>query len=271
MSDTPTVVITGSSKGIGLGYAREFGKRGYNVVVSSRNPSAVADAVAKLQDTQPAAAHRTLGVPCDTADITQVQALWDQASERFGRVDVWLNNAGFARSGPTLEELTPEEMALMVHSNLIGTINGCQVAVAGMQAQGGGHLINTLGGGAKGQVVRGMIAYSTTKRAVRYFTESLRKELADSNLTITTVSPGVNITEGMIREIQQLAPEARDKTIRPLNIVGDRVETTTPWLVEQMLGDQAGGDISWLTGGKLLRRFLVAPFKKRDLLSDHGL
>ncbi len=271
MSEKHTAVITGSTKGIGYGYARELLKRDYQIVVSGRSEHSVADAVGRLERAQPDSADRILGVACDTSNLTQVQRLWDAAVDRFGRVDIWINNAGFARSGPTLLELDPDEIKLMVNSNLIGSINGCQVAVAGMQAQGRGHIVNTLGGGAKGQVVRGMIAYSTTKRAVRYFSACMRKELENSGLIVTTVSPGVNITEGMIREIAQLEPAAREKTIRPLNIVGDRVETTTPWLVERMLGAQAGGDISWLTGAKLLKRFLMAPFKKRDLLSEYGL
>lgn len=271
MRTTQTVVITGSTKGIGFGYAREFVRRDFNVVMSGRTRASVDEAVARLELELPEAAQQLFGLPCETSDIAQVQALWDGAVQHFGRVDIWINNAGFARSGPTLLELTPAEMAVMVRGNLIGSINGCQVAVAGMRSQGGGHIVNTLGGGAKGQVVRGMIAYSTTKRAVRYFTECMRKELKDSGITVTTVSPGVNITPGMLREIRALPPSERDKTIKPLNIVGDRVETTTPWLVEQMLGGQAGGDISWLTGAKLLKRFLLAPFRTRDLLSDLGL
>ena len=201
MAETRTVVITGGTKGIGYGYALEFLKRGYQVVVSGRSEISVAQAVDRLKVEQSDAPERVHGVVCDSGELAQVQALWDATIERFGALDVWLNNAGFARSGPTLLELTAEEMAVMVRSNLIGSINGCQVAVAGMKTQGRGHIVNTLGGGAKGQVVRGMIAYSTTKRALKYFTECLRKELKDQGLTITTVSPGVNITEGMLREI----------------------------------------------------------------------
>ena len=264
-------VITGSSKGIGFGYARELLRRGYRVVLSGRDQAAVDAAANKLVDEDESWRDRVVGARCDVASLEETQALWDTAVERFGTPDVWINNAGFARSGPTLLELEPRELEHMVEANLIGTIHGCQVAVKGMLAAGRGHLINTLGGGAKGQVVRGMIGYSTTKRAVKAITDSLRKELDGKPLRISTVSPGVNITEGMLREIKALEPEEREKKIKPLNIIGDRVETTTPWLVDQLLDGDGHRDVSWLTGGKLLKRFLLAPFNRRDLLTDSDL
>ena len=68
-----------------------------------------------------------------------------------------------------------------------------------------------------------------------------------------------------------LPADEREKTIKPLNIIGDRVETTTPWLIDQLLRGEDHRDVSWLTGGKLMGRFLLAPFKKRDLLADYPL
>ena len=269
---TQIAVITGSSKGIGFGYARELLRRDFCVVISGRDPQAVDAACDQLIGEESAWRDRLLGVPCNVAQLSDVQVLWDRAKQHFGgSPTLWINNAGFARSGPTLLELNPEEIEIMVETNLIGTINGCQVAVKGMLEAGGGYLVNTLGGGAKGQVVKGMIGYSTTKRAVKAITDSLRKELKDQPIRVSTVSPGVNITEGMLREISALPPEQRERTIKPLNIIGDRVETTTPWLIDQLLQGEGHRDVSWLTGGKLMGRFLLAPFKKRDLLSEYHL
>ena len=264
-------VITGSSKGIGFGYARELLRRGFYVVISGRDQDAANAALDKLADEQAEWRERLLAVRCDVANLADVQALWNAAEARFGQPTLWINNAGFARSGPTLAELDPSEIEHMVEANLIGTINGCQIAVKGMLAGAGGYLVNTLGGGAKGQVVKGMIGYSTTKRAVKAITDSLRKELKDKPIRVSTVSPGVNITEGMLREISALEPEARERTIKPLNIIGDKVETTTPWLIDQLLDGEDHRDVSWLTGGKIMKRFLLAPFKKRDLLTEYGL
>lgn len=200
-----TVVITGGTQGLGFGYAREFMKRGWNAVICGRTQATVDAAVANLNGAAPQGV-RAAGCACDTADMTQVQALWDLAVRDFGRVDTWVNNAGYARSGVTFAQTKPEEIEAMVRSNVIGTMNACQVAFAGMKRQGGGGRIYVTlgGGGASGRVVQGMTVYSTTKRALKYFADSMVKEAKDSGVLIGTVSPGVNITEGMLREIAEL-------------------------------------------------------------------
>ena len=268
------VVVTGSTKGIGYGYAQAFLKRGHSVCISGRGEADVAAAVERLQQDAQSPA-RVIGFPCDVAKVAEVQALWDKTIGELGGVDIWINNAGLARSGAKLLELTPAEMRTMVESNVIGTVNGSQVAVRGMTAQGRGHLYNTLGGGHDGRVVPGMIGYSTTKRGVRYFTDSLIDEVKGTPVKVGKISPGVNISEGMLREVAALPPEQRKKLLWPLNILGDYVETTTPWLVDRILADEARGrsgtHIAWMTGGKLLGRFLAAPFKKRDLFAKFGL
>jgi len=270
-----SIVITGSTKGIGFGYAREFLKRGHNVFMTGRDGNDLTKALEVLNK-DAAAGARAIGLTCEVSDAKQVQAVWDKAAAEFGKVDIWINNAGFARTGVTLLQLTPAEMKTMVESNVIGTINGSQVAVRGMLAQDHGTLFNTMGGGADGRVIPGMIGYGTTKRAARYFTDSLIKELGkDSKVQVCTVSPGVNITEGMLREVSALPPAERKKILWPINVLGDYVETTTPWLVDQMLATVASGEmgkqIAWMTGGKILARFLTAGFKKRDLFTRYGL
>lgn len=269
-----TIVITGSTKGIGFGYAREFLKRGHSVCISGRGEADVTAAIAKLQ-TDAKDGARVVGFACDVAKVADVEALWTKAAAALGSVDVWINNAGFARSGATFLELTPAEIKMMTESNVIGTMNGSQVAARGMTKQGHGHIFNTLGGGSDGRVVPGMIGYSTTKCAVRYFTDSFIEEVKGTPVRVGKISPGINVTEGMIRELMALPAEARKRAMRPLNVLGDDVETTTPWLVDRMLADveagRSGTQISWMTGGKVMGRFLSAPFRKRDLFAKFAL
>lgn len=269
-----SVVITGSTKGIGFGYAAEFAKRGHNVCIAGRGQADVDAALAKLAPLAVRGA-RAIGRVCDVTRVDQVQTLWDAAHREFGVVDIWINNAGFARSGPPFMGLTPDELRSMVDTNVIGTVNGSQVAVRGMQAQGHGHIFNTLGGGADGRVVPGMIGYSTTKRAVKYFTACLADELKGSTVRVGAISPGINVSDGMIRELMALPAGERKKALWPLNVLGDHVETTTPWIVERVLADVAAGRsgtrIVWMTGAKVMGRFLGALVKTRDVMSRYGV
>jgi NAD(P)-dependent dehydrogenase (short-subunit alcohol dehydrogenase family) len=272
---TQTVVITGSTQGLGFGYAREFLARGLNVVVSGRSPQSVARAVEQLA--AEGAADRVSGCACDVADLAAVEALWTHAINRFGSVDIWLNNAGYARTGARFADTTPAEIESMVRANVIGSMNAAQVAIAGMQRQGHGKLYLTLGGGgASGRVVPGMSVYSTTKRAVKYFADCLvkeRQEQVDSKILVGTISPGINLTEGMLRELNQLPAADRRRALKQLNFLGEHVETTTPWIVERILGDsKQGNDITWLTTGRLLKRALGALFgARRDITSRYPI
>ena len=272
---TQTVVITGSTQGLGFGYARECLVRGLNVVVSGRDPQTVARAVEQLA--AEGAADRVSGCACDVADLAAVEALWTHAINRFGSVDIWLNNAGYARTGARFADTTPAEIESMVRANVIGSMNAAQVAIAGMQRQGHGKLYLTLGGGgASGRVVPGMSVYSTTKRAVKYFADCLvkeRQEQRDSNILVGTISPGINLTEGMLRELNQLPAADRRRALKQLNFLGEHVETTTPWIVERILGDsKQGNDITWLTTGRLLKRALGALFgARRDITSRYPI
>ena len=84
-----TVVITGSTKGIGLGLAKEFLKRGCSIVISGRNQHRLEQEVHRLQEEY--GDDKVLGQICDVTDIHQVEALWDASKKKFGKVDIWIN------------------------------------------------------------------------------------------------------------------------------------------------------------------------------------
>lgn len=263
------VVITGSTRGIGYGLAETFLARDCAVVISGRSQDAVDRAVAALgaapdQD-------RLLGRPCDVTQADQVQALWDAAVARFGRVDIWINNAGQANRLAALHELSPDELAALVETNVLGLMYGCRVALRGMQAQGFGALYNMEGRGSDGALQDGLTAYGTSKYAVRYLNKALAKEVAalPGNPTIIAgaLQPGMLDTD-LVRRQLEAQPEQFDDNKRILNIIMDRVETVAPWLADQILANQKNGArIAWLSRRKLLGRFLLAPFSKRQILT----
>ena len=258
-----TAVVTGSSRGIGFGLARELLARGVDVVVTGRSADAVDKAIAELG--QP---DRSLGVPCDVTDPEQVQALWDAAAGRFGRVDIWINNAGTTTNPLPLWEVDGEEVRQTVETNLLGTLHGTAVAIRGMRAQGSGQVFNVEGMGSKGEVQPGVLPYACTKAAVGYLDRALLKDLKGTGVQICSIRPGINVTEHLLHGKEHLSPERWARTQKVFNILGDLPETTTPWLAERILATRKTGTrIAWLSGPKIAWRFTVAPFRKRDLFA----
>jgi len=262
-----TFVITGSTKGIGFALAKYAVSAGHNVAIAGRGAADVQAAASKL-----GGPGKAIGVATDVTDAAQVQALWDAAAKAFGRVDVWINNAGVANTTRPIVQITPADVRTMVTTNMLGTIHGSQVAARAMTAQGSGKIFNILGGGSDGEYFPGMGVYGATKRGLDYFTRALVKELAGTPVLVGRVRPGVLLTEGMIREAKA-DPAAFAKSRKILNIIGDLPDTVAPHLVERMLAtDRTGSKIAWLSGGKIAGRFLTASFKKRpDLFAIAGL
>jgi NAD(P)-dependent dehydrogenase (short-subunit alcohol dehydrogenase family) len=255
---SPVAVITGSTRGIGLGLARELRKRGCQIVITGRNGAA--EVGASLGDD-------VLALTCDVTDPASVQAVWDATVERFGRVDIWINNAGTTTIPVPLWDAPLDEIKATLDTNILGTINGCRVAIAGMRAQsGGGRVYNVEGMGSKGEVQAGMLPYATTKAAVGYLDKALQKELKGSNVALISIRPGINVTSHLLHGSEHLPPERWEKTKKVFNILGDKPETTTPWLAEKILATtKSGAQIAWLTPMKITGRFMTASFRKRDL------
>ncbi len=259
-----TVVITGSTRGIGYGLAQAFLQRGCNVLVNGRSPAAVAQAVAAL-GAQTGAADRVAGHAADVTDYAQVEGLWEAARASFGRVDIWINNAGLAHpDNVPLWEQPPEMMREVVALNLLGALYGLRVAARAMAAQGGGTIYDLEGFGSNGRVRPGLGLYGATKAAIRFVAKALTADAGvwKPPVRFGTISPGIVITD-LVTSQYAGRPEAFASAKRVFNILGDRVETVTPHLVDQVLAGRL--TIEWLTPPKVFWRFLTAGFNKRNL------
>lgn len=262
------IVITGSTEGIGLGLAREFLKRGHDVMISSRRPGTVAERMAELRTEFPG--RRVAGHACDVGEFAAVQGLWDRAVAELGQVDIWVNNAGRDGYKGPFFGASPEDYELTVKTNLVGMMHCCRVAIPGMYQQGTGTIWNMEGFGSNGQVRPGAAPYGSTKYAVRYLTKTLALELNDTPVRVCYLSPGMVLTDMLVPPPDQRG-ERWQQTRKLLNILADTVETVTPFLVEGMLKSNRNGDaVRWLTRGKVRWRFFSSMFRKRDLLGPLG-
>jgi len=262
------VVITGSTKGIGLGLAREFLRRGHDVMISSRTAQAVDDVVAELRAEWPE--RNVVGRVCDVGDYGQVQNLWQRAVENLGSVEIWVNNAGVETGADLFWRQDRETIAATVNTNLTGLMYCNQVAINGMYQQGGGKIFNMEGFGSSGMVRPGVSVYGTTKYGVKYLTKALAAEMKNSPVKVCYLSPGIVITDLLVPP-----PEKRDanweRSKQILNLLADTVETVTPFLVEGMLAVSEGGEaVRWLTPRKIIGRKLASYFRKRDVFGPLG-
>ncbi|MCF8206897.1 MAG: SDR family oxidoreductase [Methylotenera sp.] len=178
------VVITGASSGLGEATARHLAARGARLVLAARR----ADRLAALQAELAAGGAEALVVATDVADAAQVQALADQTLAHFGRIDVWVNNAGIMPLAP-LAQAKVDEWSRMIDVNIKGVLHGIAAALPAMTVQKSGHFINIASvAGLKLFTPIGTV-YSATKFAVRALSEGLRAE-APEGVRTTIVSPG---------------------------------------------------------------------------------
>ena len=262
MSDQ-SIVITGSTSGIGLGLADEFLKLGCRVTISGRDQVKLEAAYQQLLKKHPP--ERVTRQLCEVTDYAQLEALWDAAAAAFGRVDIWINNAGIGHGETDFSDFPPAQVKAIVETNVTGAIWGSMVALTGMLNQGSGAIYNMEGLGSDGRVVKGMSIYATTKAALSYLNKSLVTETGGTPVISGGIRPGMVVTK-LITDQFKDDPAGWRRNEKIFNILSDRVETVTPWLVKRILANrQRGAVIAWLTPFKIMGRFLSAPFHRRHV------
>lgn len=214
MSDSSQVVlITGASSGIGAALAYVLADRfmGISLVLAARNQARldeVADRCSK-------AGAQVLVVPTDMAQIDQVTALAQTAIERFGRVDVLVNNAGYGQMGP-LELIPISGAQRQFQVNVLGVIALIQTMIPIMRNQGGGKIINVSSLGGRIAFPFGSL-YSASKFALESLSDSLRRELAPFNIQISVIEPGpvsTDFFDVVNREVDLAMPDAENSPYR---------------------------------------------------------
>jgi NAD(P)-dependent dehydrogenase (short-subunit alcohol dehydrogenase family) len=179
------VVVTGASSGIGLATAQIAAERGAKVVLAARSSQTIEQIAERIRSS----GGEALAVECDVTQRTQVENLARAAVERFGRIDTWVNDAGMSIYG-RLDEVSEEDSRRLFETNFWGVYYGSLVALPHLKANGGA-LIN-IGSEVSDAVIGLQGMYSTTKHAVKGFTDALRVEIQEMDkapVSITLIQP----------------------------------------------------------------------------------
>ena len=206
------VAITGASSGIGEATALLLAERGAKVVIGARGVSRLEALASRIRD----AGGEAASIPTDVRRRDDLSALVRLAGERFGKLDVLVNNAGVMPISP-LDDLHVEEWEEMIDVNIKGVLYGIAAALPVFRQQGFGHFVN-IASTAAFLVLPSMSVYAGTKIAVRAISEGLRQEAGDK-LRVTIISPGItrtNFAEAMTNpQVKAQLEERRDKAAMP--------------------------------------------------------
>ncbi|QRK08964.1 SDR family oxidoreductase [Archangium violaceum] len=180
-----TVLLTGGSRGLGLVMARQFLNEGARVILSAREEVELS----RARDELVRDGGEVLAIPCDVSDRVQVEAMVAQVHERFGVVDVLVNNAGIIQVGP-LESMTEEDFEEAMNVHFWGPLYTTLAVLPEMKRRGWGRIVNISSIGGKVSIPH-LLPYSASKFALVGLSDGLRTELAQDGILVTTVCPSL--------------------------------------------------------------------------------
>jgi NAD(P)-dependent dehydrogenase (short-subunit alcohol dehydrogenase family) len=264
------VVITGGTRGIGLGLANAFLNLGWSVIIAGRQEKQLIASIDVLRKSYQQ--NDIEGVICDVTKIEDLKRLWEHAALHFGAVHVWINNAGTCNPAKSFKDLSPEEIRTVMDTNILGTILGSQVALNGMLAQGFGQIFNMEGWGSRGEWSEGMTPYSTSKQAVAYFSRVLVKEVKNTSILIGTLSPGMVATDLLISSWQHGDIKNWQKMRWLFHFIIDPPEQVCAYLAQRVSTNKSQNvRFVWMTPWRLILRFFQPYYLRRNPIKGTAL
>jgi NAD(P)-dependent dehydrogenase (short-subunit alcohol dehydrogenase family) len=266
------VVITGATRGFGYAIAEAMLTAKAIVVISGRSEDTLTQAIASL-----GVLGMVKGQICDVKEEGQVYALARFAVQSFGRIDIWINNAGYSSAAGLMLETTPAQAIDMFLTNDMGTLYGAQAAMHFMQPRKAGTLVNIYGNGSFLRPASPTGLYGTTKAWVTSFTRSLAKEISGSGVRLIGFSPGMMLTDMLTHPvvIGERGKEMLKQYAFVLRFLGDNPQNAAQKLVETIANNKKEFiEYRMLGPSKILLRLLRAKWEdltKTGKIPEHTL
>ncbi len=236
-----TAVVTGASRGIGKALASTVASLGVNVVIAARQEGPLketADEIARAYKVE------VLPVACDVTKLEDLERLVNSAKERFGTIDILINNAGVSSQYP-FQEQPIEDFERLAHTNYLGYVRLIRLVINDMIKNKSGAIINMVSGSTLcDPLPRNFIVYSSLKVGLRAFLKGLFWEVRDHGIKVTSLLPGVTDTDltGKLKEVtgdlsRLMGTEAIENAVRfaltvPANVCPLEIaiiNQQTPW------------------------------------------
>jgi 3-oxoacyl-[acyl-carrier protein] reductase len=236
-----TAIVTGASRGIGKALASTAASLGINLVIAARGEGPLKDTVEELKKKYKV---DVIGVPCDVTKLADLENLVNKAREKFGKIDILINNAGVSSQYP-FEKQPIEDFERLAHTNYLGYVRLIRLVINEMIERKSGAIINMVSGSTLcDPVPRSFVVYSSLKVGLRAFGKGLFWELRDHGIKVTSLLPGVTDTDltGKLQEVtgdasRLMTTEAIENAVRfaltvpqnvcPLEIAV--INQQTPW------------------------------------------
>jgi 3-oxoacyl-[acyl-carrier protein] reductase len=233
-------IVTGASSDIGLEISKRFVEEGANVVLLGRDITKLENVRKTIKDY----ATKTVAIPCDITNESQVIQTVNQITDHYGRIDILVNNAGIITDPIHFHEMTDDAMNSLVDTNMFGTFRITKsVIVKMLENKNGGSIINIGSISAERAIPKvHLTVYCTTKAAINMFTKGLAVEYARRNIRCNCVNPGI-VNAGMIKSYLDY-PDARKvlEDRQPINRIGEPVD------VANAVVYLASDDARWISG-----------------------
>jgi len=201
--DGKSAIVTGGSKGLGLAIAKEYAASGANVAILARDQASLNDAKAEIEKGA-AKGVKVLAISCDVSKAAAIEAACKQCNDAFGKVDIFVNNAGQSTRGPS-ETITDEQWQADLDLKLFAQIRFCRILMPQMKARKWGRIISVLNIGAKAPGADSAPT-SVSRAAQMAFTKALSMEGAPHNVLVNSLHVGVIVSDQIKRRFDRERP-----------------------------------------------------------------